>query len=504
MRFFILLLTLLFFVTSVIFISNHSDTEDAYRYAAEIEQAANYSEVYHTQHGFYHFTQKFLYDLLHLSNAFTLGLFFSLFFSLLTLFFTYKILIEFLPNSKEALVGTFFICFSYGYWRYSWAVEVHSLLWFLQILFIYLLLKIQNWNVQKTALFSLFIAITSLFHVCAAITMIPLLVFYLILKRKLTHIIVTILLFSTIYIPINHKLYNEIQPSDQNIAYSYIPKKDPPKENRKNKVLEIESIPKSFISLGTSIISPTLILSSDKVHHFFSKNLYANRFLEEEYLLAKSTPRWFFVIWLISVFTLGILITKRLTSRKSATREQIPKKQIFYSICFSSIASATFLVWFEPGNPEIWILFTPVFLIPLAIIFTRKKVITVSVVTFFALSNLIGGVAPLTNPKSNYYEKTTSNFRKKGKSGDIIVLGVKNINIARYHHYHLPLECIFFLGSEKNYPELEQRIKKEQKNGKNIFLHRTFIERNKSFKLVNNLAINDWDDGIILEAKPLN
>lgn len=467
-----------------IFISVHTDTEDAYRYSTEVLRANNFNDVYHASHPLYHFIHRALFLLTRI-EPFYLGLLISLSCSLATLAILYKLLRKFELSLENRFFTLSIIAFSFGFWRYSWAVEANSMSWLIQSIFIYLLFDSRNLNFRLALGIGLLLSLGALIHNSLLIVSLPILFTYCVLKKRFKFLAFSLASLLLVFTPI-HLSLSKMNGTQRNqvrfISLDETKSKQGKQNQLKKKSLSLSNIPKSAVGLSSAIIGNELIFTIEPIYDTLQNKLFPKRFLKEERFLALNTPIIITILWASFLITLTISFLLGIKQVFTSTKmKEFPsgRRMEFLSLLVASLTGSVFLFWFEPGNPEMWSLFLPIILLTGSLCFYKISSNLKSIIVFSLVgTNLFGGIIPKSLTRNDYYYHSINQFIEKANEGDLFLVGVRRHNMPRYFHYKKPIYCINRSKISKTQETVFfEKLGTFADENKNIFVHETFIKK---------------------------
>jgi hypothetical protein len=481
-------------------INNHVETEDAYSYALQTQTADSYAELLHPHHRLYHPLMKWLNDFFQIEDTFTFLVRVSSFFSLLAMCFFYPVLFKLTGSVRKSLILLGLLSVSYGYWRYTKSVEVIPMGWFVMSVGYFLVLR---GSVSRTwVMVTLNILITLIcvnVHVALLVPVGALNGIVLLGQRRWLHLASYVCGFGAAFIA-TQMFFSSVSVSlsvENRASSGEVPEaikegeKDAEAQNVGNvRGLKLSSAPKAIVGLGSSLVGVYPIMQIDPVYEVLENRLFENRFLREERLLGAQLTGWQIGVWLLGVVVLFIFILYQcwrvvlfLKSRNKQLRSvnSLEHHAVEYAICIAALASCALIVWFEPGNPEMWTIFLPAIILP-CLLFIKVYSCRILIVIFVVLmaTNYLGGISLLRDKSGDYYAATSDTFIEASKAGDILLLGTTNSGVRRYCNYYSEMELI---GSalEDEWNEVLDLAYAKLVLGKKVGVHQTLAEK-KGFR----------------------
>ncbi len=475
-------------------INNHTETEDAYQYAQQVRDTDDWAQLIHPNHKLYHIICDEVHSFV---NVFAvveplstlIGI--STICALASIACLYFFLVKIGLTHGKSLLVIAILSVTYNFWRYTHAAEINAMAWFGQSLFLLTLMSSRH---SKGLFWPLTVAIigvsATLVHtICIVPTAVIGVGYYFFSKRYRSLFVFVAALgvatFASFY------TVDRYQQQNLNIVEGLTKsKKETPltkKENAKN--LTLKSFPKAAVGLGASVVGTNLIMGFDRVYDLLSNGLFRERYLYEERFMAQGTPLWHKVGWismLVALFIVGggILLTqlKKLTLNKSFFRTLFDKPESA-AIWIGSLMCTVFILWFEPGNPEMWALILPVILLPYLIFMGSASYGKLGgFYLFFTATNYLGGISLLSNLDRDYYYATLEPQLRDSAPGDLVLRNEKHSGIPRYLSYHYPnLKSVVFPVDLETAAQ-DDFIQNHLEQGRKVFIHQEITNDPKSLK----------------------
>lgn len=477
-------------------VNNHTETEDAYMYAQQLVEVDSWAHLIHTNHKIYHVICNEAFNLLNKFyeiDALSTLILISKVSAFLSLILLNQCFLLLGLNRWKALVILALLSVTYNFWRYTHAAEINAMAWLSQSIFIYLLLKSRTasgkvWPIAIGA----FVVFSALIH---TINVIPLTIiggtFYFFSKQYVKGLLfassLTLLIFSSFaFIEQQHihtkpkadaLLTNNNASTSKQLTYK--------KESAKK--LSLKSLPKATVGLGASIIGSNIVMGYDSLYFYFRDSLFKDRYLFEERHAAKGLPNWYKTLWLILLLTfLGALVIifwnmLTLPSTKGILAS-LSSNSINSSLWCGCITSLLFVLWFEPGNPEMWTLVLPIIIIPFLLLLTKIPIKKLEILyILFAFLNYIGGIHLLRDYSRDYFYTTVTPLLKVANDGDLLLKSSIHSGIPRYAYYNYPNVNIGTLNINGDLNEKYEIIKNYLEGGKRVFVHEEILNRSEKF-----------------------
>ncbi|MFV0338101.1 MAG: hypothetical protein ACK5LK_07660 [Chthoniobacterales bacterium] len=481
---------LLFWVLVLPKVVNHTEAEDAYSYARQVE-TQSYLEILHPHHRLYHPFAKWIYELSSAKRSFDVLVTLSLVLALLALPGFYFLLKRLGIDSRaRAFCCTVALGLSYGYWRYAHEVEGYSMGILVAIIVLYALFTFKGrWQGVGAAL--LIVLALNVHRALGPPLLITALVLYT-TRRDWRQLIIFTLVGTVIYFgtekTMGHLARRPSMPPPQQNFENYFTENnglEGQKQTTKkplSKRLSLSSFPKAAVGFGSSIVGVNLLMGIDPVYDFLQNQLFPDRFLAEERMMAKGSPLWQYSLWggcLIALGIIALLIGWRAKFDCFTWEAWSPE---WLATIMGTGAYAGMITVFEPGNPEMWLLGLPFFWASAAFV-TRKIELSylVAFIFFLGLSSWLGGMALLGDPGKDYHRVTSENVRQKAVRGDIYLLGYVGGVHQRFVNYENDVTIIFLPKKSEKFPVFYKDIAEYLRKGNQIFVHQTVLNREERF-----------------------
>ncbi|MBK1834557.1 hypothetical protein [Roseibacillus ishigakijimensis] len=465
-------------------VGNHSEAEDAFTYAREVE-VEGYREILHPHHRLYHPLIKAVYELSGAERSYPVLVAVSQGAALLALFFFSLLLRELgVKGEGRRFVFVAGLAFSYGFWRYTHEVEAYTVGSAVAMMILWLFFRCRGaWRGVVMA-----VGLVLALNVHRALGP-PLLLAggtLLVGQKEWRSLALFVISAGGLYLAAEWTAGQVGEPSRQGPEFSgffYEEQTVERSQDRAGTKLSPASLPKAAIGLGSSVVATNLLMGVDPVFEFLQKRLFPYRFLQEERLLAQGQPIWFQALWaLLLVATLaGIAFFLWQVVRDwQQWRTWAPAS---WALLVATGGYAGMIVIFEPGNPEMWLLGVPFFWLVAALLMRAVSTRSLAVWTVvFAGGNFLGGMALLAEEEKDYHFVTSRFIRAEGRPQDWYLLGYRGAVQARFVRYRVgALQVVPLPRESEKFASFYHELTGELSRGRRVFVHTTVLERPASF-----------------------
>lgn len=419
-------------------VGNHSEAEDAFLYALQVESLP-YSSLWHPHHAVYHPLMKTFYNLSGAERSFPVMQLFSRLCAAGAVVLFWLLLgrtVAFSPRSQIAVTACFAL--SYGFWRYANEVEVYSFAILVALAHTHLLLTLRGALRGATVGFlagasgvALALAHGALLALAAAT------IVYLWLVR-MRRAAMTAALVMAMGLVAMAALPPHVTESDRAA--------EPTRADGRDRGFRLSSPVRGAVGLGQSIVSGSAVMRIDPVYRTLSQRLFANRNLSEErYTSLQLSETAAVVICLATLAfaaTLAIVWLRCLWALWPGHRAGSPGfEPTLFGLWFAFHAIA--ILWYEPGNPEMWVLGLPPLWLLFATLWPRsgmKSGWLVALALGMAAVNHVGGMRLVRSADWDYNRASTSVAVREGESGDVLLHAIRRETLDRYVRYLSPVE----------------------------------------------------------------
>jgi hypothetical protein len=489
-------------ILSVLFLPrvvNHTETEDAYSYALGIVETDQWAELVHDHHKIYHIICHEIYGFTRLfaeTDALAVLIGISKVCAILTLLILNSFLRRIGIGVWTALWIVGILSVTYNFWRYTHAAEINAMAWLGTSLCL-LALTAQKKGLLWCVSLAIIGCVAGLIH---TICLVPIAVVsgsYLFFAGRYKLLCVFLGIFSVlvfgIFSAIDHYQVNLPQKPD---ALEVIGKEANREmvvvyeEFAKNEI-SLKSFPRAVVGLGVCFIGTNLLMGLDQLHSALRDSLFKGRYLYEEYHMARDLPVWHWMIWgasLVSLIVFSLVLLRaiyRSTHCPKGFRQCVLLARQFpvhTALWIASGSCAFFVLWFEPGNPEMWALVLPTLALPFLILL--KSISLNRLVLLYVLLcivNYSGGMMLLKDPKRDYYAATLTPLLSGAKAGDLFVKSQMHTGLVRYTNYNYRGVAVGSLIADADLRARYEIIKQYLESGHKVFVHREVVERDGSF-----------------------
>ena len=493
-------------------VNNHTETEDAYMYAQQLVETDDWAQLIHPNHRIYHIIGDEFYSLtkaLFGIDALSSLVWLSRICALLTLVFLNLFFrSQGVPPSK-ALVLLAILSVVYNFWRYSQAAEINAMAWCTQAFCLYLFTKARE-NLRWVPLLALAGCLATLVHTVNIVPVVAFFGAYYFLSKRLLSLgvfFLTLLVFtgglfkwSDRYI-VKKEVAIAILEQEVKVSKDAIAE---PRSRESMRKLDLKSFPKAVVGLGVATVGVNTLMGFDSIYFPLKHSLFKERYLYEERFMAKNISLWHKGGWgLFLVSTVGgalwlilLLIRKAKScfhlSNFSELKSFGSENLVVFCALITAVTSLVFVLWFEPGNPEMWALLLPMLILPVLLLLVNLELKPLFIFyTLFAATNYAGGMSLLAGPHRDYFHATLEPLLEESREGDVLLKAQNHSGIPRYTNYNYPGIEVGTLSVDEYLPNRVDKIIQMLLNGRRIFVHREVLEREGSF-------------GFDLESKNLN
>ncbi|MGE9268486.1 MAG: hypothetical protein ACQKBY_10340 [Verrucomicrobiales bacterium] len=466
-------------------IANHSEAEDAFTYAREVEERP-YREILHPNHRLYHPLAKAVFELSGAEKSYHVLVGLSRAGAVLALGFFYLLLRDLGVGGEGrrfALVAG--LALTYGFWRYAHEVEVYAVGSAILLGVIWLVFRLPEKG--RGVLCALLIVFALNVHRALGPPLVVLALAYLVGRKDWRGLAFALLFLPSAYL-ITERLADltsvtRAQPRDELAVLLHEELRSQRAVDRAEATLSPASVPKAVVGLGSAVVGTNLIMGVDPVYELLQNRLFPYRFLEEERMMAEGWPLWQITLWtlcLLGVVVLGLVMAWQLRALPGQWRGWSAQT---WAVILAAGAYGAMIFAFEPGNPEMWLLGVPLFWL-MAALLTRAVASRwlAGWVACLAMGNFLGGISLLADEERDYHYVTSAEVRREARPGDLYLLGVTNAVHDRYVNYRVKnLTIISVPRQSARFAEFYQLLSNEIKGGRRVFVHETLSERKGGF-----------------------
>ena len=479
----VLAFTGLFLFLWIFPINNHSEAEDAYMYAWEAENLSYYdlTSIY-ASHRLYHPLSKGIHELSGGERSFELLGWFSRVVTAGSLVLFFFLLLRLGVESRaRAFVLTCLFAVVYGVWRYSSEVEIYALTWLVGLGVVWLTFLKLNDRVRPV-IFGLAGVLASLVHFGIAV---PIGVFLgCFLLRK--HGIVAALVFGVVFsggVFGAKRGIDLVMPRTQ-VPISEVRGFDPVESNEVKWVpyqkFELNSLPKAGVGLGASLVGVAPIMSFDRLFIFLSEKVFPYRHLEEERFLVEDLGWVSKFIWIGGLGVLGVISFYWMWSFASPPKKFFSKvwtEPWVGALVMASFAYAGMILYFEPENPEMWVMGLPFFGLLVCVLSEKvpSKMIGAALLAL-AATNYVGGVGLLRDPAKDWNRVLSAAVIEEGKDGDVWLVSDFNSNRCRLVLYESGVLSRLFPSTDIGFDGMLKEMAELRDSGSSVFVDERLVE----------------------------
>ncbi len=427
---------------------NHTEAEDVFDYAWEIENH-QVSELFYSSHLIYHPLMKVVFSAAEFcgydGRVYPLMIGFSLLCGALTIALFYLLLsrISNVFTTGSVPISIFhlplFLAFSYNFWRYSCEGEVYIPALAATVLSLWVIVR-SDLSARRVVFGGVLAAFAVLMHIAnAAFAIVAMPLYYLFRKRfKLAalHLVVTGLFLMTVF---------------GGIALSCGFQKGSPLRNQPAEAgFQMANLARGGVAFGQCVASGNFLFASSRFRDWIQKE-YPYRMLGEEVFMGEQASPLRFWSSSVTLLTLAIVLS---ALAFFVFKERRDVRNFF---CRQSALLALLTVWMavyvavmlvlEPGNPEIWIMLLLPFwlgtsLLTASLMWIRsgRYLLYAGVIVLLA-HNWLGGMAMIQDEHGDYNQQKADWVIKNAQKGDI-VLTAENPVFYFYLRYYCDGEVI--------------------------------------------------------------
>lgn len=437
----------LLMVYALTFPANHSESEDAFHYAWEVENSA-LTDLFYTSHLLYRPAMRLLWLVSgHLGfdgRAYSLMAKASMLAGALaaTILFLLQRRI-FAADADRGRVGGFalifslLMSFSYNYWRYSCEAEIYIPAILVSTLLLFVVIN-QRLSPRRTIFGGVLGALTVMTHIAgAALALIGVPAYYLARRRwRLAglHLLLVALVLGAAFFLLG--------------STSGFQKGSPLHSQPSESGLQLENLPRAGVAVGQSIVSGNFLFASPVLRDEISAR-YPYRMLAEEELMGEQAPAhlfWSGTVTLVLLACCCLAALSALFKHRQKLVESVSAHKALLSLLLPWIGSyAAVMLLLEPGNPEIWIMLLPALWLLTALVFRPLAESGGGTVLLFALlallfiHNWVGGMALLQDREGDYnWRKARWVLEQAGPDDRVLTAG--NPVFVFYMRYHCQAE----------------------------------------------------------------
>ena len=461
-------------------VTNHTEAEDAYSYALAAE-TYEYRELLHPHHRLYHPLSKLVFDLSGAERSFSVLQVLSGIFSSLAVLIFYLILGRVGVVSLWMKAGyTLLLVSCYGFWRYAREVEVYPMSWLALLIGVYWMLgPPKGWRFWLGLTLGLVVAVNvhKALSVPLAAMSASLIVFSRSWKSGAFSVAGAMCLFFLVELSMSQIREDRGADAPERGDHAFTA---PPSEvPRPSKGFRFTSLPKGGIGLGASLVGSYPVFAFDEVYSLLKVRLFPYRNFHEERFLVKGMSNSAKMLWVGALVVFVVSSCGYLVSawrhRNNSSQQYLLIQRILMS---GGISFALLILFFEPGNPEMWLIGLPLILVALASLCPElnTKVLFTGVLSL-TLVNWLGGMS-LMNRKEGDYDRVTGAILLEEKlTEDDVYLVAAHLGVhGRFARYVSEANIVRGdFGAKKHEAFFEFVSSIFQKNGR-IILHRTAWE----------------------------
>ena len=417
---------------------NHTETEDAYWYAFDVRTKAP-TELLHPHHLLYLPVARLLYATGLFPDAFEMMLWIDVLLGAATVALAWKIMRTRLNLRAEAsLVGCALLALSYGFWRYSVAVEVYIPAMFAQAMLCLVVFRSTN-TARSPALAALAASVTLLVHAPLgaplAIAAVPAL---FALEKRWRDLLVYAAVSMAILVGAFAAAY-QLHPHDASGSTSFVEfVRGPTSELRP---FTVGALPKALVAFGNTFVSGNFLFAIRPVLAALERLMPYRNLTEEQFLATTySEPlAWTGFITSALLAMLGIFCILGLRFTRSGLRSLFAEPRIAAVVVW--VASSILLVFVTaPENPELWVCS----ILPLAAVaavlldrfWARARFVAPSaLVSVLFVHNAVFGVAVIRSQGSDYHASKAAWVLANSGNGDVVFTRDNDV-FTRYLRYH--------------------------------------------------------------------
>lgn len=434
--------TVLFVVCALLYAlsipQNHTETEDAYWYAFDV-RTKGAAELLHPHHLIYLPVARLLYGTGLFGDAFNMMLWIDVLLGAATVALAWQIMRTRLNLRVESsLVGCALLALSYGFWRYSVAVEVYIPAMFAQALLCLAVLR-KTRTATSAAVAALFASATLLLHAPLgaplAIAAVPAL--FALQKRWRDLLVYAVISAAILVAAFAGAFYAHSHGSAGSTSFAEFVR-GPTSELRP---FSIAALPKALVAFGSTFVSGNFLFAIPRILAALERLMPYRNLTEEQFLATTySEPlAWAGFITVVALGALGVFCVFGLRSTRSGWRCLLGDPQS--AAVFVWAASSVLLVFATaPENPELWICSILPLATAAAVLLDRfwaraNFVAPLALVSVLFVHNAVFGLAVIRTRESDYNANRAAWVQANSGHGDVIFTRDNDV-FSRYLRYH--------------------------------------------------------------------
>ncbi len=472
-------------------IENRTEAEDAFTYALEVEKLP-YGQLFHPNHRLYHPLAKGIFVLSKQERSFEVLAVFSGVMAVGSLFVFYFLIKKLTgAGNWQSLAWTVCLAFSYGFWRYAREVEVYAMGWLgcLSVLALFFLWKGgRPW--VRGVMYAVVVVVALNIHRALGPPLLVIGLVDLFIQRQwlagLVSAGVGLLLYSVCEVSADALPTRKVSLAKRGELSDFFEEelKVDRKQLSKKRPFRLSSLPKGAIGLGVSLLGGNVLMASEPVYEFFSKELFPYRFLAEEKMMVDGTSSLWILFWLLGVFTVVFLIgTAGKMLWRSVRKGELPNSSEKWAVLAGLGCYLVMIIVFEPGNPEMWLLGLPLVWLALALWLPRFPCRQIWFLGGALLvTNYVGGMFFLASKENDYHDQTSRLVRGEARAGDIYLMGTLNSVHARYVRYAVEVEVSVVKVGDRRTDEFYRLVGQHIQQGRRVFVHESLVRKDVKFE----------------------
>lgn len=432
--------------------ANHSEAEDAFDYAWEVENNT-VSDLFHTNHLIYRPAMRMLWlgakTAGYTGRAYPLMLAFSVIAGALSAALFFIFLRRIFADKDDAddrcgsgvyaLPFALLLAFSYNFWRYAVEAEIYIPA-ILVSLILLLLVVAKRLSPRRTIAGAVLGAVAILTHISAGALVVLGVPAYYFRRRRwrlaAMHLLVVAVLLGAVYFPISRTFgFQDGSPLHSQPAEAG---------------LQVENLARGAAAVGQSVVSGNFLFVSPALREAISAR-YPYRMLAEEKLMGARAPNRVFGAGSASLCLIA------LTSLALMVIVLIRRKRLLAEICRFKALAVLLLVWIggyaavmlllEAGNPEMWIMLLPAIWLLAALCCRplaagrRGFAVLFALLLLLCMHNWIGGMSLLQDEAGDYNRLKAGWVLERAGAGDRVLTAGNPVFIF-YMRYHCRGELV--------------------------------------------------------------
>ena len=476
-------------------VNNHTETEDAYEYARQLVATDSWAQLIHPNHKIYHIICDEAYTVLNTLfgiEALEALIWVSRFCAFLTLVFLNAFLLSIGVKPAKALILLGILSVVYNFWRYTQAAEINAMAWAAQSFCLLIFIKAKD-RIAWVPLLAGAGCVATLVHTINIVPVVVIFGTYFFISRKFASLGVyaglVVALTAISFISLDSYVVKKESKVDVLEAGIVIEDGErsvrrPARESMRK--LDFKSAQKAVVGFGVCTVGVNALMGYDQVYYPLKESLFKERYLYEERFMAEGLPGWHQVLWGLSLIVLGgwscwvvfVVVRGFLRRRDVPWKKQLSKHPVEISLGVGGIVSFVFILWFEPGNPEMWALLLPSIVSPLLLALSALEIKYLGI-TYLVLmvTNWLGGMSLLNQEQRDYFCATVMPLIADAKEGDVLVKAKIHSGITRYSNYFKPDVKVGTLHEDQYYSSRLEVIHEVLSEGRRVFVHREVVEK---------------------------